>query len=310
MRLLGILTALVAATVSFATVLLIRTAAPAGRNPASRETRVAAHVNAQAKQVATAKRVRLGIVSDNLPLFEKQTKIYPAINTKYFAWGTPFPAADVLANHGLGTTTMIVLEPYKVSPQAIVAGRADRYLALWAAAERRLGLPVILSFAPEANGDWYPWGKGHISAALYKKMYREVHNVLIRDGVRCVTWLWQVDRIWHSTESLRRLWPGSAYVNVIGFDGQLVGKKANFYTLFGPTLTQVRRFTRLPVMVSEVAVKRDPSRPTQITGLFSAARKMNVTAVIFFDVEAWNFDRDKATRAAIRAAATSRVSPP
>lgn len=303
MRFLGILTALIATAASFATVLLIRSAGAAVRDPVPRQAQVAVHINEQAESAPASERVRLGIVTYDLPLFEQQTNIYPAITTKYFSWGTPFPSADVLANHGLGITTMIVLEPYNVGPRAILAGRADGYLARWAAAERKLGLPVILSFGPEANGDWYPWGKGHISADLYKEMYRKVHNVLLRDGVRHITWLWQVDRTWHTTESLRRLWPGRAYVDVIGFDGQLVGNRASFYTLFGPTLAQVREFTGVPVIVSEVTVKRERSRPRQIIGLFSAARKMNLAAVIIFDVGSWNFDHDKATRAAIRAAA-------
>lgn len=250
---------------------------------------------------ATANRVRLGIISYDLPLFVRATGIHPALTARYMNWGDPFPAAEVLANNRLGVTTAIVLEPRNVSPSSIAAGRHNAYLARWAKAERTLGLPVLLAFAPEANGYWYPWGKGHISPALYKKMYRKVHNVLLRDGARRVTWLWQVNKISRKTERLSLLWPGSAYVNVVGLDGQLTTRTATFGSVFGPVLAQIRGLTRVPVMLSEVAVAKGPARPRQVTSLFAAARKAHLTALNFFDVRTWSFDHDRATLKALRA---------
>ncbi len=317
MRILAILTAVVAAAASFLAVVLIRSAGggtpQAAPHASPHTTPVALRVKtpastpaAPAAPQAAAKNVSLGVISYNLPLFEQQTKIFPSITAKYFDWGSPFPSADVLANHTVGATTLIVLEPRTQNMKRLAAGKYDAFLKQWATADKALGLPIILSFAPEANGDWYPWGEGHVSPALYKKIFQHVHNVLLKDGAKHITWMWQVDRSSKATETLSTIFPGRSFVNVIGFDGQLASKTATFTSVFGSTYAQVRKFTKVPVMLSEVGVKRSSNRPKQITALFASAHKAPLSAVVFFDVGIWNFDTDKATLKAIKTAAAPK----
>jgi mannan endo-1,4-beta-mannosidase len=311
MRFLAILTAVVAAAASFAAVVLIRSVGShppeAVKVPAlPRTTSVALRLPSPNAPDAATKNVSLGIISYNLPVFEQQTKIFPSITAKYFGWGTSFPTAQILANHSSGTETLIVLEPQKQNLGKLASGKYDSYLKKWAAADKALGLPIILSFAPEANGNWYPWGEGHISAALYKKLFQHVHNVLLKDGAKHITWMWQVDRSSRNTEVLSKIWPGRAYVNVIGLDGQLASKTATFTNVFGATYGQIRKFTTVPVILSEVGIKASSNRPKQVTALFASAHKTPLAALIFFDVGIWNFDTDKATIKAIRAAAAPK----
>ncbi len=311
MRFMAILVAVLAATTSFLAVLLIRTVgsdAPAASAAASTQVGPAAPAQhqAQASAGATAKKVGLGIISYNLGAFEKQTKIFPLITAKYYDWGTPFPSADIIANHSVGATTLVVLEPRTQNMKKLAAGKYDSYLKQWAAADKKTGLPIILSFAPEANGDWYPWGKGHVSAALFRKLYQHVHNVLIKDGAKRITWLWQVDRSSANTESLKAIFPGSAYVNEIGFDGQLSIATSTFDRVFGPTLKQVRAFTKLPVLLSEVGVEQGSTAAAKIKNLYAAAHKNSLTALVFFDVGVWNFDKNKAAVSALRAEAAPK----
>jgi hypothetical protein len=303
MRLLAIIAAGLAIAAGVATALFLRADRPPPAHANARLTQAATPAKRHVLPQATSRRVRLGVISYDVPLFVRQTGIHPALTAKYINWGAPFPAAEIRADHRLGATTVLVLEPRAVSPASIAAGRDNAFLATWARAERTLGLPVILAFAPEANGYWYSWGKGHISPALYKKMYRKVHNVMLRDGARRITWLWQVNRISRKTERLSLLWPGRAYVDVVGLDGQLTKSWSTFYTCFGPTLAQIRRVTRAPVMISEVAVVAGRARPAQIAELFSAAHQKHITALDFFDVKTWSFDHDRATISALRRAA-------
>src|SRR5258708_4287841 len=121
---------------------------------------------------------------------------------------------------------------------------------------------------------------------------------------RPLRWLGKVDRTSRATEPMNVLWPGRRYVDAIGFDGQLTGATSSFYTVFGPTLAEVRRFTNVPVMLSEVGVQQGRSRPGKVTSLLTAAREAHITALNLFDVEVWNFDNDRPTLAAIRKAAT------
>ncbi|HEY3906801.1 MAG TPA: glycosyl hydrolase [Streptosporangiaceae bacterium] len=311
MRVLAILTALIAAAASFAAVVLIRSV---GSGAPQAQARVVAlprttSVDLQLNQPTgpnAATKVSLGIISYNLPIFEQKTKIFPSITAKYFGWGTAFPTAEVLANHTSGTETLIVLEPTKQNLGKLASGKFDSYLKKWATAEKALGLPIILSFAPEANGNWYPWGKGHISAALYKRIFQHVHNVLLKDGAKHITWMWQVDRSSKNTEALSAIWPGRPYVNVIGLDGQLGSKTATFNNVFGATFSQIRKFTTVPVILSEVGIKASTNRPKQVKALFASAHKVPLAALVFFDVGIWNFDTDTATLKAIRAAAAPK----
>ncbi|HET9894683.1 MAG TPA: glycosyl hydrolase [Streptosporangiaceae bacterium] len=299
MRSLATLTAVVAVAASPLAVALMQSADTSAALAAPRTTTAASRANSAVAPMVT-KQVSVGIINYNLPVFEQRTKIIPAITAKYYNWGAPFPAAQILANHLSGTKMLIVLEPRKQNMKRLAAGRYDAYLKTWAIAEKALGLPIILSFAPEMNGVWYPWGKGHITAALYKRAFQHVHNVLLRDGAKHITWMWQVDRSSKATEALSALWPGRSFVNVIGLDGQLGSKSATFSSVFGATYAQVRKFTKVPVMLSEVGIARGASRPKQVTALFASAHKAPLSAVVFFDVGVWNFDKDKATLKAIK----------
>ncbi len=306
MRSLATLSAVVVAAAGPMAMVLLQPAASSTAQAAPRTTPAAAPADSPGAPMATAKKVSLGVISYNLPLFEQRTKIFPSITAKYFGWGAPFPSAEILANHTVGATTLIVLEPRTQNLQHLAGGKDDSFLKKWATADKELGLPIILSFAPEANGVWYPWGKGHVTAALYKKMFQHVHNVLLKDGAKHITWMWQVDRSSKATEALSALWPGRSFVNVIGLDGQLGSKTASFTSVFGATYSQVRKFTKVPVMLSEVGVNRSANRPKQIAGLFASARKASLSAVVFFDVGIWSFDNDKAALKAIRSAAAPK----
>ena len=56
---------------------------------------------------------------------------------------------------------LVHMVPWHQSMAAIAAGDSDRYLHQFAGAVRRYGGHVIISFAPEADGRWYPWGWHH-----------------------------------------------------------------------------------------------------------------------------------------------------
>jgi hypothetical protein len=245
--------------------------------------------------------MNVGVVSYNLPQFEKAAGIYPSITVKYIQWGSPFPAAEVRDNHGLGITMILVLEPSNTSLVGVADGADDAYLRSWGRADRELGLPVILSFAPEANGSWYQWGAGHITPKLYQEMWRRVHGELTVAGARQITWLWQVSAAWATSEPLSLLWPGNRYVTEAGIDGQLGNSAATFSSVFSQTVTQIRDITRKPIMLSEVAVNKSPARSAQITSLFSGARGDDLSALVLFDVHPrWQFDDDPAALEAFR----------
>lgn len=294
MRLLVVVLTVVVGVLSAAAVIGIRhvgsdlrQAAPqaTGVRPAAAQT-AARHPTAAAASHATSCRGRkVGVATDNLGQFEKATTIYPSVAVNYVDWGTPFPAATVLGNHGIGVTTQLVLEPRKVNLRDIAAGRDNQFLASWAQADKRLGLPIILSFAPEANGGWYPWGDTHVTASVFRQAWREVHQVLYEDGARKITWMWQVNVIFPASEPLSELWPGGAYVNQVGIDGHLRKNGDTFSAVFGPTIEQLRTITKRPVVIGEIAVDRSKYRVRQINELFAGVCNDKIRRFVWFDIK-------------------------
>lgn len=251
-------------------------------------------------------RPQVGVVVDSLKNFQEATAAYPSLSVRYLSWGSSFPAATILSNRRLGATTLLELKPDGVSLSGIADGSEDAYLKAFAQADRKLGLPILLSFAPEANGSWYQWGAGHITPTLYIDMWRRVHDVILANGGTKITWLWQMNVPWTHSEAMSLLWPGRRYVDEVGIDGQMTTSGATFSSIFGPSLTVLRSITSDPILLSEVSVKAGPERPAEIASLFVGACHEHLEGVVVFDVhEEWQIDHDPASLAVFKRGATA-----
>ena len=249
---------------------------------------------------------QVGVVTNSLKNFQDATSAYPTISVRFLSWGTPFPAATVLSNRRLGATTLLVLEPEHVSLPGIAAGQEDAYLKAFASAERSLDLPILISYAPEANGNWYSWGAQHITPTLYIQMWRHVHDVIQENGGTKITWLWQMNVPWPGSEAMSLLWPGSRYVNEVGIDGQIDPSEQTFSSVFDLSLTEMRSITDDPILLSEVAVKVGSAMPRAINSVFSGACHDHLEGLILFDVHSeWQFDDNAQAVAAFRRDATT-----
>ena len=110
----------------------------------------------------------------------------------------------------------------------IVAGDFDGYIRSWAKAAADWGKPLMLRFAQEMNGNWYPWGAGVNGNAPgeYAKAYRHVHKIFTSVGATNVIWIWSPNVLYPGGASLSSVYPGNAYVNWIGVDGYNFGTSA------------------------------------------------------------------------------------
>ncbi len=128
----------------------------------------------------------------------------------YSAWLEPFERTEFARTlHDHGTEPLIQIEPGDASLTAITGGRYDPYLRSYATEVREFGQPVILSFAPEANGSWYPWGWTRSSPAAWVAAWRHVVTVFRQQEARNVTWLWTVNIGYQGSAPLRDYWPGA-----------------------------------------------------------------------------------------------------
>ena len=285
------------------------------------------HVSAVAKQLRADGGALFGVSTPltadgalaGLPRVARVAGKAPGLVNVYRSFTDPFDAALVRRIAASGAVPMITWEPWRpedgvAQPEfalrRIAAGAYDPYAREWARAARAYGLPLLLRFAPEMNGNWTPWSAGvnGNTAADYVRAWRHVHDLFRRAGAGNVSWVWSANVVFRGSTPLARLFPGDAYVDWIGIDGYNWGTTrpghawTRFAQLFAPTLRQVRRLADKPLMLSEVACsERGGDKAAWLADFFRAlARNRDVLAFVWFD-----FHKETDWRIASSAAARS-----
>lgn len=190
----------------------------------------------------------------------------------------------------------------------IIAGRFDGYLRSWASGIAVLGYPVVIRFAHEMNGFWYPWceqANGN-HRGDYVRAWRHVHDVFRQAGADNVSWLWSPNVTYAGAAPLKGLYPGDAYVDWVGLSGYYgtAGRESyiSFDQIFGRTLRELASFTRKPIVVTETgatdATGRQAHWITQMFAQLPAHRQ--IVGLIWFET-----DKEIDWRISIRPAAAA-----
>ena len=241
----------------------------------------------------------------------------PNLTVYYSGWGVPFRARFATAAARTGAVVLVHMEPWHQTMAAIAAGNSDRYLRQFAAAVRHYGGHVVISFAPEADGRWYPWGWHHATPARWVAAWRHVVTVFRQSGATNVTWLWVMSGHSRATGLVRRWWPGHNYVDWIGVDGYYFRHADTFRSVIGNTVRNIRKFSRKPILLSEIGIGPRAGQTAKIPGLFAGMRRDHLLGLLYFDVnqhqgvyhQDWQLDDHPAAVAAFRAGVrSSRLS--
>jgi mannan endo-1,4-beta-mannosidase len=226
----------------------------------------------------------------------------------YSGWGEPFQASFSAAIDRHGIIPLIQMQPSTVSLAQIADGSQDGYLVSYADAVRLYGRAVILSFGHEMNGDWYSWGYQHASPSEFIAAWRHIVTVFHSQGADNVTWLWTVNSLAGGGTRIANpdaWWPGSKYVTWAGVDGYYYRRNETFKTLFGPTVADIRKVTREPILIAETGVAPQANKAAKIANLFAGMKANHLLGLVWFDAYGnrdWRLDTPAAI-AAFRAAA-------
>jgi beta-mannanase len=154
----------------------------------------------------------------------------PAFISFYKDWTLPLDVAPLHAISDKGAMPVVTWEPwsaadtngvnqpaYKLS--TITAGNHDAYIRTWAANAKAYNKPIMIRFAHEMNGNWYPWSEQVNGNAPgdYVAAWKHVVDVFETEGATNVQWVW-APNITTGT-ALAPLYPGTAYVDHTGIDG-------------------------------------------------------------------------------------------
>ncbi|GCB45844.1 glycoside hydrolase family 26 protein [Streptomyces sp. NL15-2K] len=244
-----------------------------------------------------------------LTAFTEKAGKRPDLREYYAKWGDPFQPEVNRAVWDNGQLPFLVWEPFSRTVAQIAAGKDDAYIRKFADAVRDYNRPLALSFGHEMNGGWYPWGGRKTKAADFARAWRHIHDLFRDEGAADVIWVWSPNVINPVPDvRLKPYYPGDAYVDWIGVVGYYaLSGPTSFRTLFGPTLTEIRRFSRKPFIVAETGVEAGERKPAEITDLFAGVRaRDDVLGLVWFNLKKeadWRIDSGPLSLAAFREAA-------
>lgn len=224
----------------------------------------------------------------NLNTFDTDAGKRPDFVVFYQQWsGTPgFPTTvcDILV--GRGQKPVITWEPWLYTGGAtqptyslanIIAGNFDSYITTWAQGAKAYGRPVILRFAHEMNGDWYPWCEGvnGNTTGQYASAWQHVKAIFTAQGVTNVQWMWCPNEPYSGSTALTGLYPGSTYVDMLGIDGYATSTWwRTFDAMMAPAIDQVRALDAThDLWIAETgAVETGGSKSGWITDAFTTLK--------------------------------------
>ena len=88
---------------------------------------------------------------------------------------------------------------------------------------------------------------------------------------------------------LKPYWPGNDYIDWVGVIGYYAAYGPYTYkSLYGPTMTQIRPFTKKPFIIAETAAQAGDRNPADIKSVFQGTAKPDdVIGFVWF-----NFDKE------------------
>ncbi|MGK2321293.1 glycoside hydrolase family 26 protein [Gordonia rhizosphera] len=149
---------------------------------------------------------------------------------RFAAIGDSVPITDLDAIADYGATPLLTLEPWtaglgvdqpRYALARIAAGDFDADLTRWGTELASWNKPVLLRFAQEMNGTWYPWsiGVNGNTAADYRAAWTRMRSVILSAGATNVQFVWAPNVLTLGTSGFTAAYPGHDQVDYLGLDG-------------------------------------------------------------------------------------------
>ncbi len=235
----------------------------------------------------------------------------PNLLGQYLAWGTPFDANAGTNAKNYGALYYMAWEPFSQSVASIAGGASDGYITTFAKAVHAFGSPVAISFGHEMNGNWYPWGTTGTTPAEFVAAWQHIHDLFAAAGATNVIWIWNPNIVNPMPDvQLSTYWPGNAYVDWVGLTGYFPTTGPDtFAGIYGPTITEVRKFTSKPFIVAETSVETGPDQLASIHALIGGVEaSSDVLGFVWFNFNKAGVDWTVTDRPDVRAALASGIA--
>ncbi len=257
----------------------------------------------------------VGIYNNDLPQSYRRVKNFakavgsrPNVAMYFSGWHTLFKTRFADEARKNGAVPFVEMQPFGRHIMAkIVAGRFDIYLREYAMEVNRYGGRVLIGFAHEMNGNWYPWGATHTRPKVFRRAWRHVVTIFREAGDHNVTWVWIVNGLAPGEAPIGAWWPGSKYVDWAGVDAYYDRPEQIFSNVFNPTFAAIRELTKKPILIAETGIGPVAGQAAKLPGLFAGVETTrNLRGFVYFDQyqnsgiyhQDWQIDNDPLALAA------------
>lgn len=231
----------------------------------------------------------------------------------------PVTTLDLIRNSG--ATPILTLEPWDptkgrdqslYSLASIAAGQHDPDLSRWGTQLSAWPYPILLRFAQEMNGTWYPWsiGVNGNTSEDYRAAWSRMHSVISGQAPE-VRFVWAPNAITEGTRDFTDCYPGAEVVDYLGLDGYNWGpipghQWQSAAKLFSNSLEALGRL-RQPILISEVGCADGPTpslKAQWITDFFAIIESHPAVAgFVWFQMDKerdWRFNSTSASTTSFR----------
>jgi Glycosyl hydrolase family 26 len=194
----------------------------------------------------------------------------------------------------------------------IITGKFDRYIWTWARSLASWHHAVLLRFAQEGDGNWFPWsayGNGN-EPGQFVAAWRHVHRIFALAGADNVMWVWSP-----AFARSAQTFPGTRDVNIMATTCQNAGKPIlargwqSFQKDCGSAIARLHALApRLPIQLAEASsAERGGSKAQWIKQMFAYLdHHPDVTSLVWFNLVKgidWRIESSASAREAFAAGA-------
>lgn len=179
----------------------------------------------------------------------------------------------------------------------IIDGKFDEYITKYAQDVKFYKKPLIIRFAHEMNGNWYPWGSTFNKPEEYVLAWRHVHEIFDSVGATNVTWVWSPNEIYFESRvpyahQIELFYPGDDYVDWVGFSAfNWAGTYKNNVSktpemLYGNTVAKLKALNK-PIILTETASADSADKTLKAKWISLAAKYLKenpeIIGFVWFD---------------------------
>ncbi len=160
-----------------------------------------------------------------------------------------------------------------------IKGRWDARYRAAASVVKSYQRPVLIRFAHEMNGYWYPWASvGSNTPELFVQAWKHVVGIFRDAGATNALWVWSPNVV-RGTDGtpLARYYPGDDWVDILGLTGYGVGENSASQT-YDASMAQLAALSSKPILLTEVGAQRDSSKTAWIASFGSWLRNYPAVA--------------------------------